>query len=213
MRIRRLGGAASLIFCLALGMALAEQSGWATTFYLSPTGDNSKDGKSTANAWQTFAKAFGTSGMAGGDTLILLNGTYTKDITGYINSSNAGCPKCAQPPNGGSTSAMTIIKAQNPGNVTIQGEALDNRDALFLGTIGTSSGKKSFIRIEGILFKIGAAHLYNTDHIYIKNCGFFSAQQKESVIGIGTNDGDWGNTNILIEDSWGWGPERKNLNI
>ena len=185
-------------FALSLLAALLSVPALAATYYLSPTGNNSNSGTSEGLPWKTFAKAFST--MAGGDELILLDGTYSVAAgTGYISYLGTNSD---QPPNGSSTSAMTYIHAKNPGSVNIVG-------ALFLGR---STGKNSYIKIQGITFDGGASGestLYNTSYIYIKDCGFYgTGQDGGSVFGIGTNDGNWGNTYNLIEDVWIWGKNR-----
>jgi hypothetical protein len=172
------------------------------TYYLSPSGNNSNAGTSTSAPWKTFAKAFST--MSGGDTLYLMDGTYSDSAgTGYISyaSSYGG-----DMPSGSSTSNMTTIRAVNGGSVTVSsGTGGTGSYALFLGRSAT---KLRYAKIQGIKF-IGGGSLYNTNHIYIKNCGFYAARQDGGdVFGIGTNDGSWGNTYNLIEDSWVWGKDR-----
>jgi len=142
--------------------------------------------------------------MLGGDTLILLDGTYSDAAgTGYISyTSTYG----GDMPSGSSTSAMTTVKAQNEGNVTISsGTGGTGNYAMFLGRSAT---KLSYAKVQGITF-IGGGTLYNTNHVYIKNCGFYAARQDGGdIFGIGTNDGEWGNTYNLIEDVWVWGKDR-----
>jgi len=178
----------------------------ATTYYVSPSGNDSANGLSQSTPVKTFHNAF-TSKMAAGDELILLDGTYSTSAgTGYINwadsSDDPACVNvCDQPPSGSSSSAMTYVHALNPGNVTVDG---GSRQGLFLGR---SFQKQSFIKIQGITFQGGGA-LYNTSNDIIKDCGFHSTTQTDTVFGIGTNDGNWGNSFNLIEDDWIWGQER-----
>jgi hypothetical protein len=154
-----------------------------TTYYLSPTGSDSNDGRSLSTPRKSFAKAF--SSMSGGDELILLDGTYSAAAgTGYINYQGTGS---AQPPSGTSLNNVTYVHALNPGNVTIQG-------GLF---IGRSTRKDSFIKIQGITFE-GGGSLYNTSYVTVKDCGFHGS------FAIGTNDHDNGNDYDLIEDVWIW---------
>jgi hypothetical protein len=163
-------------------IAVTYSAGSRNAFYLSPTGNDAAAGNTPAVPWKTFAKAFAS--MAGGDELILLDGTYSAPSTGYISylGTNSG-----QPPSGTGASAMTHVHALNPGNVTIQG-------ALF---IGRSTRKDSYIKVQGITFE-GGGSLYNTSHVTIKDCGFHGS------FGIGTNDHNNGNTRNLIEDVWVW---------
>lgn len=50
-----------------------------TTYYVKPNGDNSKDGKSEANAWATFSHAAANS--SAGDTIKVMPGTYQETLT------------------------------------------------------------------------------------------------------------------------------------
>ncbi|MEP7155921.1 MAG: hypothetical protein ABI905_09110 [Betaproteobacteria bacterium] len=158
----------------------------APTWYISPTGNNAANGQTPATAWKTFAKAFGA--MAAGDELILLDGQYSPATTGVIHwdTSQYGV-NSAQAKSGVSLSRMTVVRAQNPGKVTVNG-------GLF---IGRSTRKDSFILIKGITFE-GTGDLYNTSFNTIKDCGF------HGTFGIGTADHQNGNTDNLIEDVWVW---------
>ena len=158
----------------------------APTWYISSTGNNAGNGQTPATAWKTFAKAFST--MAAGDQLILLDGQYSTGTTGILHwdTSMYGV-NSAQVPSGASLTRMTIVRALNPGNVTINGP-------LF---IGRSTRKDSFILIQGVTFE-GTGDLYNTSFNTIKDCGFHGA------FVIGTNDHTNGNTDNLIEDAWIW---------
>jgi hypothetical protein len=123
--------------------------------------------------------------MAGGDELILLDGTYSATAgTGTLHWNNGAAS--AQPPSG-TVSRSTYIHALNPGKVTISGE-------LFLGR---STRKDSYITLQGLTFEGGGA-LYNTSFVTVKETGFHGG------FGIGTNDHEQGNTDNLIEDVWVW---------
>ncbi len=167
---------------------------FATTYYASPTGSDGATGQTQSTPWKTFAKAFAT--MHAGDELVLLDGTYsaaagTGGIT-YVGTSSA------QVPSGTSVSAMTTVRALNPGLVTL----VDN---LF---VGRSTRKDSFIRFQGLKMT-GGATIYNTDHIMVKECSVTSTTQGAgAVFVIGSNDHDNGNTYVTVEDSWVYGKER-----
>jgi hypothetical protein len=153
------------------------------TFYLSPTGRNDGGCQSPTAPCRSFAYVFGR--MAGGDELVLLDGTYSAGAgTGTMHWDNGA--NSAQPPSG-TPSRPTTIHAQNPGRVTIQGE-------LF---IGRSARKDSYITLRGLTFE-GGGTLYNTSYVTVKDCGFHGG------LGIGTNDHAQGNTDDLIEDVWVW---------
>lgn len=176
------------------------------TFYISPNGNDLNTGTTAELPFKTFNHSF--SMMSAGDQLYLLDGTYSLALgTGVINWQGANSQ---QAPSGVSKSKMTCIRALHPGNVMILG-------GLF---VGRSFRKDSFIYYEGVTFKTGDAivggggSLYNSDYIYIKNCGFESSTNSGGgILGSGTNDGNWSNTNLLFEDIWVWGHERIGLII
>lgn len=154
-----------------------------TTFFVSPAGNDSSGGRSAASPFKSFARVF--SQMKPGDELVMLDGTYSVEAgTGTIHYEGN---HSAQPPSGISASQQTVIRALQPGKVTIKG-------ALFLGR---STRKDSHLRIQGITFD-GGGSLYNTSHVTIKDCGF------RGSLGIGTNDHHNGNSYNLIEDVWVW---------
>nr|CAG4716015.1 unnamed protein product [Naegleria fowleri] len=160
-----------------------------TSYYISPSGQDSNNGQSSSTPFKTFSKAFST--MKGGDELILMDGTYSEAVgTGYMSwqGTNSG-----QPPSGLSpTTSPTRIRALNPGKVLIQGE-------LF---IGRSFRKDSNITVSGITFE-GDSEIYNCNYCTVKNCEFHGS------FWIGTNDHDMDNQFNLIEDCWIWGSQRR----
>jgi hypothetical protein len=184
---------AAIMISLSLVQVGMAGSALSATYYLSVSGSNSANGTSSGTPWKTFQKAFST--MAGGDELILLDGTYSEAAgTGYISYLGTGS---GQPPSGTGRTKFTTVRAQNPGKVTVLGE-------LF---IGRSTRKDSYIKIQGITFE-GGGSLYNTSYNYIKDCGFHDSTNGEGVFGIGTNDHSQGNSYNLIEDCWIWGNAR-----
>ncbi len=180
-------------------------NGLPSTFFISPSGSDTNDGfSSQAQAVKSFAKVF--SLMGPGDELVVLDGTYSVAAgTGIINALE-GAPSGA-PPNGTSTTDMTRIHALNEGSVFI--DSVDNFN-LFLGR---SFFKQSFVKIQGVTFRGAGNELYNTSFIVLKNDGFTSTTNGSNgqILGTGTNDGDWGNSFILMEDIWVWGQERIGL--
>src|SRR5258706_701560 len=72
-----------LILC-ALAMALECHAG--TAFYISPSGVDTNDGRSSDRPWHTFLSVFGNVPvLQPGDTLILMDGVYTEATTGLPN--------------------------------------------------------------------------------------------------------------------------------
>ena len=174
----------------SVSLVVAYGSDTGDAYFLSPTGSDANDGQSPAAPWKTFAAAF--SRMAGGDQLVLLDGTYSDAAgTGKIGCAGAypcdGGPATAMPPSGMSLSAMTVVRSLNPGKVFVDGGII----------LGHRDLKSTHIRIQGITFK-GGGTLYNTGFVTIKDSGF------EGPFGIGTNDHAQGNSDNLIEDVWVW---------
>ena len=81
-----------------------------TTFYISPTGNDSQSGLSATEAWATFERAW--KSMDPGDTLILMDGVYKQSLN----------------PRGGGVEGKPItIRAQHDGKAIIDGEGKETR--------------------------------------------------------------------------------------
>ena len=76
------------------------------TYYLSPAGDDAGAG-TAAGAWRTFGRAL--HALAPGDTLVLLDGTYTRSTTGLP---AVDCRSGGNAPSG-TTSAPITLRAAN----------------------------------------------------------------------------------------------------
>lgn len=85
----------------------AEKAFVSNIYYISPNGSNANSGKELSKPWKTFE--FAIPSLHPGDTLIMLDGIYQKDITGlpYINCDDT---KYA---NQGTKTAPITIRAQN----------------------------------------------------------------------------------------------------
>lgn len=149
----------------------------AATYYISPSGSDSANGTSTETAWSTFSHAFTI--MAGGDTLILSNGTYTQQLSGMPS---------------GSSSAYTIIKAENTGSVVIQ--------------YSFNISNRSYIKIEGIKINGNLTQvpgtIYSSNHIKIMRCAFYGAPESGNIEVAGCTLSSY----ILWEECWAWGGGR-----
>jgi hypothetical protein len=181
--------------------AVLSLSGGPDAYFISPAGNDTNDALTADSAVRTFSRAF--SLMGSGATLVVMDGTYTLSTTGIINHP-LGAPS-GVPPDGIPGNFTTVV-AQNPGAVIIQGDVSDTTHNLRLGRPAI---KVRYIKIQGIRFEGGDNALYNTDHVYIKECAFHSTLQTDgSVVTIGTNEHNMGNTYSLLEDVWVWGKER-----
>ena len=106
--------------CTAVGDQTT--SGAGTTFYVSPSGNDSNPG-TTGSPWKTLGK--GLQNMAPGRTLILKDGTYTASTTGllHMRCSNAHSAAPGSPYAKGTSSGRITIKAENRYGAKISGSA------------------------------------------------------------------------------------------
>lgn len=81
-------------------------TGSGRTYYLSPTGSDAAGGGTQAAAWRTFARAW--QALQPGDTLLLLDGTYTEPIAPNVRNGQAGKPITVRSLNDG----MVVIDGQ-----------------------------------------------------------------------------------------------------
>lgn len=110
------------IFCFAGG-----------TYYISPTGDDAYNGKTIFTPWKTFYKVFDGAGkLFPGDTLILMDGTYTMSANSGNNPWGGLLTIIFDPGNNGNgsttrngtASAHITIKAQNERKAFLQGDGV-----------------------------------------------------------------------------------------
>lgn len=109
---------------------------YAATYYISPSGLNSNAGTSSGAPWLTFT--FALPRLAPGDTLILVNGTYTAANSGVMQTI------CGTNATNGTAAAPITVKAQNERQAFIQG----NGSAYPLLIIGCSYWTFEGIRME-----------------------------------------------------------------
>lgn len=143
----------------------------AGTFYLSPSGDDTKSGKTPAEAWKTFDRAIdsttpGTK-LKPGETLVLLDGTYYQSLKPHYVSGQSGKP-------------ITIM-AQNDGKAIIDGQNVrvpvlleEWRNASYYVIKGivakNSSGAVFMITADNNTFQRVSGYNANTDanqHVFI----------------------------------------------
>jgi hypothetical protein len=75
-------------------------------FYISPGGNDGSSGTTKSSAWKTFGRAFNSSKpLQPGDTLVLLDGTYTRGTTGLV---RIDCKSTGNANNGTSGEPITI---------------------------------------------------------------------------------------------------------
>lgn len=105
-----------------------------STWYISPNGSDTADGRTTTTPWRTFARAWQT--VRAGDTLLVMDGTYNQSIAPSLN---------------GTATAPITIRAVNDGKVTIDGQGV--RRPVQLGSNNQAVG--DWFVIEGLVLRNG----------------------------------------------------------
>ena len=163
--------------CLAcLFQVATAQSVLAATYYISPGGNDAAAGTSTSAPWKTFNRAWQT--LMPGDTLLVMDGTYTQQIQPNVRDGQAGQP--------------ITVKALNDGAVTIDGQGV--RKPIVLAE---NSDIGNWFVIEGIVARNG------TEHVAIVK-GNNNVLRRFSAYDANTNVNSqplllWGSNN-LVED-------------
>jgi hypothetical protein len=167
---------------------------WAATYYISPSGSDSNSGTSTSYPWRTFNSAIRK--LRPGDTLVLMNGTYTKSTTGLLNIS---CGSSGNAVNGTATQPITI--------------AAQNERQAFLKSDGSVSALKmlycSYWNIQGLRFEGGdypvssSTQVWTVWILYSKNINVrkvLVAKHNRYSNNVGTFAISYSDT-VLVEDS------------
>ncbi len=125
-----------------VSLLFATTSLFASTYYISPTGDDSSGTGSSVLPWATLSK--GMTSIKGGDTLICKDGTYT----GYVNSIYFGGTGNQFPPFG-TSSNYTIVKAEHDGEAIFDGQ---DKNAMFDYVDVSSPTDNVYWQFEGLLW-------------------------------------------------------------
>lgn len=178
--------AALLLACLF--EVAGAQSALAATYYISPGGNDTAAGTSTAAPWKTFSRAWQT--VQPGDTLLVMDGTYTQVIAPTL-SGQAGSP--------------ITIRALNDGRATVDGQGV--RRVLELGSNNQAWG--NWFVIEGLVLRNGTtvAHVRGSHNI-LRRISAYNADTNTnaSVILL------WGDNN-LVEDAIAAGTGRYMIEV
>ncbi len=108
---------------LALSLVIASSRGAAAdrpaTYFVSPTGDDSNRGTTPDRPWRTLAKVLNPSKpLRAGDTVVLLDGTYTRQTTGLL---HVDCRPGGNAPNG-TRRRPIVVRAQNERRALLQSD-------------------------------------------------------------------------------------------
>jgi hypothetical protein len=172
----------SVLLALILPVGCIHASG--NTYYVSPTGNDSNDGLSIADAhaWLTANKA-GTVSLNPGDIVYFLTGTYGKL---FSNSS-------------GSAGGGYITFAAYPGHTPV---FTPTSGSAILTSASDATTAKSYLKYVGLTATVTSASsgsgwniFVGSDHTWIKDCICDNAYES----GILSDQNNQGGTNILIE--------------
>jgi hypothetical protein len=160
-----------------------------STYYMAPNGSDSAGGSSAA-PFASFNKAYTV--MKGGDTLIVKSGTYNQQQV---------LTRTVRPPSG-SAGAYTVVKAETPGGVVVDGKGTMSP----ISMDGPALSPISYVQIDGIVFRHQGygASLYQVDHIKFTRDGFEDASDGNSMTFTAGKYSSY----ILVEDSFAWGSGR-----
>lgn len=177
-----------------VAILLATSTAHAATVYVGPAGKDSNAGTQAA-PFATPARAY--AAMKGGDTLEILDGQYVGLQLLEVNSQQLYPPA-------GTAAAYTVVKAQDFGQVIIDGQG--KVSPISMNNVPAAGAAKcQYIQFDGLILTNQAqgAEIYGLNHIKFTRVGF--------------GDAGSGNTSnlalarcsyVLIEDCWGWGSGR-----
>jgi hypothetical protein len=134
--------------------------------------------------------------MEGGDTLIILDGTYTGSENTIDNSNH---------PPYGSDLAWTSIKAEHDGQVTFDGEGSQNPFSFNPG-----SPTSLYVEFEGIIWGRSSStvvFLSNCRYVKFLRCGAYDAGNGNTGCFIVSRYSDY----VLLEGCYAWGSGRTNI--
>ncbi len=163
----------------------------AATLYVAKNGSDASNGcKTQATPCGTIAH--GIAAMAGGDTLIIGDGTYAESI--------AHMP-------GGSPGAYTTIRAANDWGVTIDGSAFPDT---FMN--GITVGYNHYVEVRGFHVKMNQATPNNqpvivvsSDHVKIRRCSASHAPTTGNAASFSIGPSS---SYVLVEESHSYGGAR-----
>jgi len=154
----------------------------ATTYYISPAGNNANSGTTTISPWKTIQ--FALNQANDGDILNVMVGTYTGKLTWN---------------DGGVAGNYIVLQNYNSDEVILNGSTIGNNQSLMY------IENKNYIKIDGIKFTghngsyQPVINLYGScSHIEITNCEFYGTDCDESYGILCEGSGD----DILIQNNF-----------
>lgn len=161
------------------------------SYYISPSGNNSNNGRSAATPFRTFSHAL--SKLRAGDTLILLDGVYTQSSTGLLNIN----PDTAR--NGIATAPITL-RAQNERQAVIDGEGytmpvqINHREYWIID--GLTARNADRLRDEGAFDEQHVFRIRGSSHIVLRRVLAYWPNRHFNAQGILVT----GSHHVLVEE-------------
>lgn len=167
----------------------SEPPGEPQTYYISPTGNDNRSGKSEGTAWATFDHAW--KYLFPGDTLILLDGTYYQSLAPNVRNGQPGNP--------------ITIKAKNDGKAIIDGQFQRATFSLKFKLNKYSIG--DWYVIEGIVARNSSEAVYKIlgDHNILRRVSGYNGNNDDNSAVFILSRGSYN----LIEDCIAAGSGRK----
>ena len=169
------------------------------TYYISPNGSDGNNGTSTGSAWKTFEQAWDV--LQPGDTLLLLDGTYTESTTGLVQPNIRN----------GEPGKPITIKALNDGKAVIDGEG--EYIPVRLGeNWGPQGAIGDWFVVEGLVARNGtlsSIRIEHGNHNVLRRVSAYNASVDDNSFAIGII---WSNDNLL-EDCVAAGTGRYMINV
>ncbi|MFN8469836.1 MAG: right-handed parallel beta-helix repeat-containing protein [Caldilineaceae bacterium] len=169
------------------------------TYYIAPQGDDANAGTSAGTPWRTFAHAWDI--LQPGDTLVLLDGTYTAAINGLVQPNIRN----------GEPGKPITIRALNDGKAVVDGEGQDI--PVRLGeNWGPDGPIGDWFVVEGIVARNGtlsSIRLEHANHNVLRRVSAYDADPDDNSLAIGIA---WSDHN-LVEDCVAAGTGRYMINV
>ncbi len=179
------------LFLILANCLLTATHSFATNYYVSTTGNNTYNGLTTGTAWKTVNYAVNYSALKGGDTILILSGTYNERVV-MTKSGNA-------------TSRIVVTKYQTTKPI-IDGNGISWTAN---GVDGLFHVHASYVTIDGIEVKNATPHPNavgilikgpNVTQVTIRNCKTNNTRSS-GIACWGYSSNYNGATDIIIENN------------
>ena len=170
-----------------------------STYYISPQGDDADDGMSAGAPWGTFGHAWEV--LQPGDTLLLLDGTYTGATTGVVQPNIRN----------GAPGKPITIKALNDGKAVIDGEG-SNIPVRLGENWGPHGPIGDWFVIDGLVARNGTLSNFRIEHgnhNVLRRISAYNVDPDDNSLAIGIV---WSDDN-LVEDFVAAGTGRYMANV